>query len=134
MKQGLWSPLVVAGPSVARVIAGRHSKDEVRAWLKANMQATAERITHYARMTSTPTFSLERLVAEQVLPPEYAASPDPERLVDIVIRADEIKILVAGDAGRNQSRAYQSNHVQGPPTSKRVVLPRAWDTLRAASR
>jgi hypothetical protein len=134
LKKGLWGPLIVASPSVARVIASQWSKDEVRAWLKANMRATAERMTHYARMTSTPTFDLAQLVAERVLPPEYAASPDPGRLVDIVIRAEEIRILVAGDAGRNQSRAYQSNHIQGPPTSKRVQLPRAWEELRRGAK
>jgi hypothetical protein len=37
-----------------------------------------------------------------------------------------IGILIAGDPGRNQSRAYMSNHVQGPPTSRRVELPRDW--------
>ena len=40
-----------------------------------------------------------------------------------------VEILVAGDPGRNQSRAYMSNHVQGPPTSRRVELPRNWARL-----
>ena len=57
-KTGLWSPLIVAGPSIARVIAGEWSKDQVRQYLYDNIKVTAERATHYARMTSTPTFSL----------------------------------------------------------------------------
>lgn len=45
-----------------------------------------------------------------------------------------VEILVAGDPGRNQSRAYMSNHIQGPPTSHRITLPKRWDALLKESR
>ena len=45
-----------------------------------------------------------------------------------------VEILVAGDPGRNQSRAYMSNHVQGPPTSRRIELPRDWEQRLKQSR
>ena len=125
-KTGLWNPLIVAGPGIARVIAAEWSKDEVRRYLHEHVKVSAERATHYARMTSTPTFNLERLVAEGILPPAYAASDDPERLIDVIIDPAMIGILVAGDPGRNQSRAYMGNHIQGPPCSRRVELPRDW--------
>jgi len=131
-KTGLWNPLIVAGPSVAKVIAAEWSKDDVRRYLYDRMRVTAERITHYARMTSTPTFSLERLVRDGILPAEYAASDDPQRELHIVIRPEMIEILVAGDPGRNQSRAYMGNHIQGPPTSRRVDLHSGWDAMRLA--
>ncbi|HEY1325720.1 MAG TPA: hypothetical protein VGI14_02205 [Casimicrobiaceae bacterium] len=133
-KTGLWNPLIVAGPSVAKVIASEWSKDDVRRHLYDRMLVTAERITHYARMTSTPTFSLERLVKDGILPPEYAGSDDPQRKLHIVIRPEMIEILVAGDPGRNQSRAYMGNHIQGPPTSRRVELPESWKGWLAARR
>ena len=132
-KTGRWNPLIVAGPSVARVIAREWSKDKVRRYLWENVKVTAERATHYARMTSTPTFSLERLVKDGILPPEYAASNDPQRLINVFIKPEMIGILVAGDPGRNQSRAYMGNHVQGPPTSRRVELPRDWKRMIARS-
>ncbi len=125
-KTGLWNPLIVAGPGIAKVIAAEWSKDEVRRYLHEHIQVTAERATHYARMTSTPTFSLEELVQDGILPPEYAASNDPQRLLKVIIKPGMIGILVAGDPGRNQSRAYMGNHIQGPPTSRRVELPRNW--------
>jgi len=128
-KTGLWSPLIVAGPSIAGVIAREWSKDEVRRYLYEHIKVTAERATHYARMTSTPTFSLENLVKDGILPPEYAASSDPQRLLNVIIKPEMVGILIAGDPGRNQSRAYMSNHVQGPPTSRRVELPRSWARL-----
>ena len=130
MKRGFWHPLIVVGPSIARVIAGEWSKDDVRRHLRENVKVTAERATHYARMTSTPTFNLERLVAEGVLPAEYAASSDPQRLIRVFIHEEMTGILVAGDPGRNQSRGYMGNHDQGVPVSKRVVLPRNWEKLR----
>ena len=133
-KTGVWNPLIVAGPSVAKVIASQWSKDEVRQYLYEHVKVTAERATHYARMTSTPTFSLERLVQDGILPPEYAVSRDPQRLLNVIIKPEMIEILVAGDPGRNQSRAYMSNHIQGPPTSRRITLPRGWKRLIEGTR
>jgi hypothetical protein len=128
-KTGLWSPLIVAGPSIAKVVAAEWSKDQVRRYLYENIKVTAERATHYARMTTTPTFNFEGLVKDGILPPEYMASSDPQRLVNVIIKPEMVEILVAGDPGRNQSRAYMSNHIQGPTTSRRVELPRRWDQL-----
>jgi hypothetical protein len=133
-KTGMWNPLIIAGPSVAKVIAGQWSKDEVRRYLYDRIFVTAERATHYARMTSTPTFSFERLVKDAILPPGYTESADPQRKVHVIIEPSMIEILVAGDPGRNQSRAYMGNHIQGPPTSRRVVLPADWKELLAARR
>jgi hypothetical protein len=130
----LWSPLIVAGPSIAGVIAKEWTKAQVRQYLYEHMKVTAERATHYARMTSTPTFSFENLVRDGILPPDYTASKDPERLVNIVIDPEMVEILVAGDPGRNQSRAYMSNHVQGPPTSRKIELPKKWKDLLGAKK
>ena len=126
---GLWNPLIIAGPSIAKVIANEWSKDEVRRYLYENMKVSAERATHYARMTSTPTFDFEKIVEDGRLPPDYAASSDPQRLLHMIIKPEMVEILVAGDPGRNQSRGYMSNHIQGPPTSRRIVLPRNWAQL-----
>jgi hypothetical protein len=129
MKRGYWHPLIVVGPSIARVIAREWSKDMVRRFLWENVTVTAARATHYARMTSTPTFNLERLVADGVLPADYATSSDPERLIRVFIHEEMTGILVAGDPGRNQSRGYMGNHDQGPPTSRQVQLPKRWNEL-----
>lgn len=129
MKRGYWHPLIVVGPSIARVIAREWSKADVRKYLYDHVLVTAERATHYARMTSTPTFDLHRLVREKVLPPEYASSDDPERLVRVFIHEQMTGLLVAGDPGRNQSRGYMGNHDQGPPVSRRVVLPKNWNEI-----
>ena len=133
-KTGLWSPLIIAGPSIAGVIAKEWSKDQVRQYMYDNMKVTAAKATHYAQMTSTPTFNFESLVEQGILPPSYTASKDPQRLVNVLIKPEMVEILVAGDPGRNQSRAYMSNHVQGPPTSRKVELPKNWAQLVSASK
>ena len=133
-KTGLWNPLIVAGPGIAKAVAREWSKDQVRRYLYEHIKVTAERATHYAHMTSTPTFNFEDLVKGGILPAEYAASNDPQRLLHVIIKPEMIGILVAGDPGRNQSRAYMGNHIQGPPTSRRVQLPRRWDELLKQAR
>jgi hypothetical protein len=35
------------------------------------------------------------------------------------------------EPNRNQSRAYVTDHVGGPPPARRVVLPAAWEGLQA---
>jgi len=132
-KRGMWHLLIVASPSIAQVIAAELSKDEVRRYLHAHMDVSAERATHYARMTSTPTFDLGRLVREGILPAQYAASDDPQRMVPMIIDPAMVDLLVAGDPGRNQSRAYMNNHMQGPPVSRRVMLPVRWKELFATA-
>ena len=125
-KTGMWNPLIVSSPSVAKVIANEWTKDQVRQYLYDHIKVSAQKITHYAKMTSTPTFSLKNLVDGGILPEEYHLSDDPERLLNVIIHPSMVEIIVAGDPGRNQSRAYMGNHIQGPPTSRKINLPASW--------
>ena len=128
-KQGRWNAVIVVSPNIANVIAREWSKDDVRRYLHTHIKVTAERAAYYAGMTATPTFNLQQLVRDGVLPPEYAESDDPQRLINVIIKPEMIGILVAGDPDRNQSRGYMANQRQGPPTSRRVALPKRWKQL-----
>jgi len=129
MKRGYWYPLIVVGRSIARVIAREWSEDKFRNYLFNNVKVTLGKATHFARMTRTPTFGLEKLVAEGPLSKNYHESDDPTRLVRVFIHEAMTGILIAGDPGRNQSRGYMGNHDQGPPTSRKITLPKNWDAL-----
>jgi len=129
-KTGMWNPLIVSSPSVAKVIAKEWTKDQVRQYLYDHIKVSAKKITHYAKMTSTPTFSLKNLVDGGILPEEYHLSDDPERLLNVIIHPSMVEIIVSGDPGRNQSRAYMGNHIQGPPTSRKISLPATWPAPR----
>ena len=129
---GRWHPLLVLGPAVATAFAGDGwVKDDIRRYLFENLTLPARWFDRYARDVISADVSLRDLVERGQAPRHYAESEDPERLVPILLREDWTEIVVAGDSGRNQSRAYINNHRQGPPVSKPVVLPRRWEELRA---
>ena len=123
MKYARWQPLLVIGPSIARVIAADGwSKNDVRAYLHEHVTIPAREAEKYAWHLGSTAFSLRAQVEAGVLPPEYAASGDPDRPVPVFVKPEWIGIVVAGDAGRNQSKGYCNNHIQGGRVSKRVAL------------
>jgi hypothetical protein len=131
MRSGRWHPLLVMGPAVAHVLArDGWTKADVQQFLRDTVMTSALRSETYARSIGNTDFDLHANVRLGVLPPEYALSDDPERLVPVFIRADWIGVVVAGDPGKEQSKAFINNHRHGPPISRRIVLPRQWDRLR----
>jgi len=134
VKRGYWHPIVVIGPSIAKVIAREWSKDKVRQFLWEKMTMPASLMRHFCAQTAGQNMDFAKLVEEGTLPAHYVASDDPDRMIPIIVKPEHIGIVVAGDAGRNQSRGYMSNNAQGMRTSRRVELPRDWDALRAQQR
>jgi hypothetical protein len=108
MKYRRWQPLLVLGPSIARVIAGDGwSKDDVRRYLH-------ERVTIPARLAETYAWHLGSTA--------FSLGPgDPDRPLAVFPWPQEIGIVVAGDPGRNQSKGYCNNHLQGGRVSRTVV-------------
>jgi hypothetical protein len=121
MKYARWEPLLVLGPSIAAVLAGDGwSKDEIRRYLHEHVTITARQAETYALQVGATAFTLDAHVKGGVLPAAYAASSDPERPVPVFVQPDKIGILVAGDPGRNQSKGYINNHIQGGRVSRKV--------------
>lgn len=130
MAYAKYNPLILMGPSIAKVFADEGwSKDAIRQYIYDNAWITAADAERYAYYVGLTGFSLRGHVDQGLLPAEYCASDDPQRKIRIFPRAEWIGIVVAGDAGRNQSRAYCSNHTQGPPVSRPVRLPERWNAL-----
>jgi len=124
------NPLIVMGPSIAKVFADYGwSKADIRQHLYDNVWIAADDAERYAYYIGLTGFKLREHVAKGLLPQEYCESDDPKRRVRVFMDADSIGIVVAGDLGRNQSKAYCSNHTQGPPVSRKVTLPYNWDEL-----
>ena len=121
MKYARWEPLLVLGPSIARVIAeDGWSKDDLRRYLHEHVTITARQAETYALQVGATSYTLEAHVKAGVLPAAYALSTDPERTVPVFVQPEKIGILVAGDPGRNQSKGYVNNHIQGGRVSKRI--------------
>ena len=129
---GKWHPLLLLGPSIAKVFAQEGwSKDDLRKYLYDHVTMRASDAERYAYYVGLTDFSLADKVTQGIVPRVYHESDDPERLIPVFQKPEWIGIVVAGDPGRNQSKGYCSNHVQGPPVSKAVRLPRDWNQLLA---
>ena len=53
---------------------------------------------------------------------QFAESDDPNRLVPIVQRPEDILIVVSGDPYRSNAMAFGSNGLHGFPTSREIRL------------
>jgi hypothetical protein len=121
MKYARWEPLLVLGPSIAAVLArDGWSKDQIRRYLHEHVTITARQAETYALQVGATAFTLDAHVKDGVLPTAYATSSDPERPVPVFVQPDKIGILIAGDPGRNQSKGYVNNHIQGGRVSRKV--------------
>ena len=128
-----WHPLIVLGPSIAKVFAqDGWSKDDIRRYMYEHVKIPASLAERYAYYCGQTGFRIAEAVKQGLLPAAYRESDDPERMVPVFQRPEWIGIVVAGDWGRNQSKGYVSNHVQGPPVSRKIVLPHNWSDLLAA--
>jgi len=127
-----WHPLIVLGPSIAKVFAqDGWSKDDIRRYMYEHVKMPASLAERYAYYCGQTGFRITQAVKDGLLPPVYHESDDPDRLVPVFQRPEWIGIVVAGDWGRNQSKGYVSNHVQGPPVSRKVTLPDGWRDMLA---
>ena len=131
VKRGLWNPLFVIGPSIAKTIASQWTKDQLRDYLWRNMTMPADKMEYMAMQAGAETMDFHELVKEGLIPADYIASDDPKREVRMIVKPEHIGIVVAGDPGRNQSRGYMSNHIQAPRTSRRIDLPARWPQIMA---
>jgi hypothetical protein len=130
-----WHPLIMLGPSIAKVFAqDGWSKDDLRRYLYDNVKMKASLAERYAWNCGQTGFRVNNYVKQGLLPPAYGESDDLDRLIPVFQKPEWIGIMVAGDWGRNQSKGYVSNHIQGPPVSKSVRLPKNWDTLMHTTR
>jgi hypothetical protein len=132
---GHWHPMLVMSPVVAKVFADSGwTKEDIRRHLRENARIPARVMERYYWHVSAATWTLKDSVAKGIVGAEYVASDDPDRLVPVCMRPEDIDIVVAGDPGRNQSRTYVNNHEQGAPVSRRVELPKRWKELLAAQK
>jgi hypothetical protein len=118
-KRGGGYVLLVLSPAIAQVFA-EHGIDKpaIRRYLVENARTRAG---YYESGIDFGTpFDIQAMVREGLLPADLAESDDPDRLIRVFLSEEWLGIVIAGNPGRNQSRAYGTNHVQGLPVSRRV--------------
>jgi hypothetical protein len=123
-------PLIMLGPAVAKAIAkDGWTKDDIREYFYKNVKVTAAVLEKHARDFNGIPLDLCAMAEEGRISKEYCESSDPQRLCPVFPGPEAISIVVSGDPGRNQSKAYvQSGHI-GQPTSRKIALPGNWQQL-----
>ncbi len=122
--QGHYRPILIMSPIIARVF-GRAgwSKEQVREALFAHARIPAWRfeslIGKWTNLT-TGRRTLFELASEGLVPPAFAESNDPNRLVPIVTSPDKFLIAVAGDPNRMNAYVMSHDGPHGNWTSKRI--------------
>jgi hypothetical protein len=119
------SPLVGLTPLVSGVLAAAGlSRADVKRYLFEHALIPAREFDERLRRHE-PGLDLKEAVKRGSLGARWAESDDPERLVPVVRKPEEIQIVICGSANRNRSFiAAQFGH-QGLRVSREIRLPRS---------
>ena len=120
---GGFNPLLLMSPNVARAL---HEfgvdKAGIRAYLYDHLRIRADVTERYAHHVGRTDFSFAASIDDPALRESWVASADPARLVPMLIDPGWTSIVIGGNPGRNQSRAYVGNLAAGPPVTQRIEL------------
>lgn len=120
---GGFNPLLLLSPSVARALHDFGAdKAGIRGYLHDQLRIRADVTERYAHQVGRTDFSFAASIGDPALRESWVASADPARLVPMLIDPDWTSIVVGGNPGRNQSRAYVGNPVAGPPVTQQIDL------------
>ncbi|MFH1651242.1 MAG: hypothetical protein ABID87_03975, partial [Chloroflexota bacterium] len=127
-----FNPLVCVSPLVAGIIAkAGYSKDDVRKYLYEHARVTVEQFNYILNVMRQGD-TVPRAVREGRLPEEFGLSDDPERLVPVMHRPEEMMIAVSGAPARNRSFVVGQFGNQGLSVSQEIKLPAGWQPPRRA--
>ena len=134
---GTYRPLLILSPLIAQAIAGSGvSKAALQQRLFEQARIPAAQFEKYigAFTNLVPgRRTLFDLVALRKAPKMFGLSRDPQRLVPILTRPEDLMIAVSGDPMRTNCFFLSHNGMLGYPTTKKIALPRDWQAkLRAA--
>ena len=138
MGVGSQRPLLLLSPILAETLAkGGLDKAALKQRLFELVRMPAWQFERYIGdwtnlVPGRPTLS--SLVKAGLIPPVFAESEDPERLVPIVCRAEDLMVAVSGDPLRTNAYAFAHNGILGYPTTKPIRLPTEWPRLLREAR
>jgi len=138
MGVGSQRPLLILSPILAETLAkGGLDKAALKQRLFELARIPASKFERYVGewtnfVPGRP--SLTELVKSGQIPAVFAESADPDRLVPIVCRAEDLMVAVSGDPLRTNAYAFAHNGILGYPTTKPVRLPANWSRLLREAR
>jgi hypothetical protein len=129
MADGAQKPLLVLSPILAETLARAGlSKQDVKRRLFEHARIPAWKFERYIGgwtnfTPGRPT--LADLVRRGRAPAVFAESDDPDRLVPVVAKAEDIMIAVSGDPLRTNAYVFAHNGILGYPTTKPIATRRS---------
>lgn len=138
MGVGSQRPLLILSPILAETIAkGGVTKAMLKQKLFDLARMPASKLEKYVGewtnfVPGRP--KLSELVKSGQIPAVFAESDDPDRLVPIVCKPEDLMVAVSGDPLRTNAYAFAHNGILGFPTTKPVQLPKEWPKLLREAR
>jgi hypothetical protein len=122
LRWGAIYPLLVVSPYIAAAMArdGLSKEDVAQGLHERALVSMRTVLEDAARTGATAGFDAVTLAETATIPPIYGQA-GLDDLIPVFPWATSIGIVVAGDAARNQSRGYLSNHAQGGRVSKVIA-------------
>ena len=124
---GTLRPLVLLTPIIAESIAqAGWSKQDVKQYLFDHSRICASQFERILRdWAGKANWNLAEEVRAGRSPAVFAESDDPDRLVPVVEKAQDIMIAVTGDPLRTNAYFFSHNGVLGYPVAKKIAPPRS---------
>lgn len=117
-------PVLILSPILAQALARAGlSKADVRQRLFTLARLEAWKVERYIGPWTNFVPGQTRLidlVRQGEIPEVYGTSDDPNRLVPLVVRPDDILLVVAGDPLRTNAHTLVSNGLHGFPTTRAI--------------
>ena len=121
-------------PIIASIIAkAGYSKQMLNDYIMKHAMVSAREFERLMTLGNAhpPGTTLRDLVRRDVMPPAWAESDDPQRLVPLMLPETQWLVVVTGDPTRNRCCVFRQNFKQGYATSRKIELPARWDALLA---
>ena len=132
---GKLRPLLLLTPVLAETIAkAGWSKADLKRYLFDHVRIPAWEFERYVIEWMDQGYStLTDAVAQGLIPPIFAESNDPTRLVPIVFTPEHFMVVVSGDPLRTNAYVFSHNGIRGFTVAKKIQLPKNWENLRPHS-
>ncbi len=122
-----WYPLLIVGPSVAKALdAFGVKKNDLREYLFEHVWVNLDDTERFlaqirgVRGGGSGVPSIAEAAQKVGVPGRNAI--DSNGMLRAIVRPDWVQIVVAGNPGRNQSKAFVQQNQQGPPIVRRVDM------------
>lgn len=132
---GSLRPLAVITPILARTLAkAGWSKADVQRFMFERVRRPAWDFERQLRdWNIRGKWNLTEDAQAGAIPALFHESDDPDRMVPIVWKPEDLMLAVGGDPLRNNAYVFAHNGFLGFPTGKKIDLPQRWEALLAQS-